>query len=80
MKILLKTVTDPDFRRAVLDNPEKFGVSVDQNSLPAPVSSADMSFTTLVNDTSSMSVLDISACKSTCTMGPFTIVCDGTTK
>jgi len=79
-RLLLRTVTDSDFRNSFLDNPENFGFTADIEGLPMPVTKQDLSFVEWVNDASSLSALEVSACRSTCTRGPLTIICDGTTK
>jgi hypothetical protein len=59
-------------------NPELFGI-VSELSLPASVAKQDETFVELLND--ALGQLDIAAqCATTCSAGPLTIVCDGTTK
>lgn len=69
---------DVEFRRELESNPEAFGIPTNAN-IPQSVEKQDESFVELLND--ALGELDIAAeCESTCSSGPITAVCDGTTK
>lgn len=69
---------DADFSNELRNHPEAFGLNADI-SVPNSVEKQDESFVELLND--ALGQLDIMvACASTCSSGPLTIVCDGTTK
>jgi hypothetical protein len=71
---------DAEFSNELQNHPEMFGINADMMfSVPASVEKQDESFVELLND--ALGQLDIMAgCASTCSAGPLTIVCDGTTK
>jgi hypothetical protein len=73
-ELLYQSVVDEEFRARLLADPEAFGISAEV-VLPEPVQPQDRTLLEL-----GMSALDVYACASTCSSGPFTIVCDGTTK
>jgi hypothetical protein len=70
-RVLQQAAVDPDFRR----ESARFGVE----QLPESVQEQDQSFFELLND-GMQAVHVLIACGSTCSAGPFTIVCDGSTK
>ncbi|HEV7757062.1 MAG TPA: cinnamycin family lantibiotic [Mycobacteriales bacterium] len=74
--ILRQSVVDDEFRTALLDNPAAFGVSAD--ALPTPVEQPDQE--SLDFWTEGIATFEIYACVQSCSFGPFTIVCDGSTK
>lgn len=74
--LLRKAAVDSEFRAAVLANPEAFGADVD--ALPAPVATADQEALDLLAE--GIAAIEIYACKATCSFGPITMMCDGTTK
>ncbi|GAA2803384.1 cinnamycin family lantibiotic [Saccharopolyspora taberi] len=74
--LLQRAVVDGEFRSALLADPAAFGVAAD--ALPAPVEQPDQE--SLDFWTEGISAVEIYACESTCSFGPFTVVCDGTTK
>jgi hypothetical protein len=78
-QLLHQAAVDADFREELLSNPEAFGAPTDiELMLPTSVEKQDQSSINLFND--ALGELNIVACASTCSFGPYTIVCDGTTK
>jgi Family of unknown function (DUF5973) len=75
-QLLYRSVVDAEFRAELLGNPSDFGVRHDDLLLPDPVEQQDQALL----DVASIAAMDVYACASTCSFGPFTIVCDGTTK
>lgn len=73
--VLYQTVVDDEFRTLVLGQPEVFGLGRSEASLPAAIEPLDDARLDLVSANEYVSM-----CKNTCTTGPFTIICDGTTK
>jgi hypothetical protein len=70
-RMLQQAAVDPDFR----SESAKFGVE----TLPESVQEQDQRFFELLND--GMQAVDVlSGCGSSCSFGPFTIICDGGTK
>jgi hypothetical protein len=77
-QLLQMAAVDAEFSNELQNHPEFFGINADIK-LPKSVEKQDESFVTLLND--ALGQLDIMvACRSTCSAGPLTIVCDGTTK
>jgi Family of unknown function (DUF5973) len=74
-EILYQSVVDEAFRTQLLADPSLLGLGAQSVTLPAPVESQN---TAALDLTSGASY--ITMCASTCSGGPFTIVCDGTTK
>jgi hypothetical protein len=74
--LLQRAVVDDEFRTALAGDPAAFGVSVDV--LPAPVEQPDQEL--LDFWTEGIAAFEIYACRTSCSWGPFTIVCDGETK
>lgn len=73
-EVLYQSAVDEEFRALILSDPAVFGLS-DAGLLPAPIESQD---TSLIDLTSGPTF--VAQCRSTCSSGPFTIVCDGGTK
>jgi Family of unknown function (DUF5973) len=73
---LHQAVVDTEFRHELQADPAAFGITVD--SLPAPVEQPDQE--ALDFWTEGVAAVEIYACATSCSFGPFTIVCDGTTK
>lgn len=69
-RMMQQATLDPDFRSEA----KKRGV----RDLPMPVEGQDQEFFELVDD--GMSAIDIMMCGSSCSSGPWTVVCDGGTK
>lgn len=69
-ELLYLSAVDEEFRAMILTDPEGFG-----HQLPEPVEPQDRGLLEL-----GMSALDVYACVSSCSSGPFTIICDGSTK
>lgn len=74
--MLRQAVVDADFRDAVLASPAEFGVSA--QALPEPVEQPDQE--SLDFWTEGATAVEPYACMSTCSFGPVTAICDGTTK
>jgi hypothetical protein len=73
--LFYQSVVDEEFRALVLSDPGLFGLTEPSLLLPAAVESQDESLLDLVSGASF-----VAQCGSTCSAGPFTVVCDGTTK
>ena len=77
-KLLHQASIDAEFRNELKKRPEVFGLSA-ATAIPEAVEKQDEKFVELLN--ASLGEFDIAAdCQSTCSFGPLTIVCDGTTK
>lgn len=74
--MLRHAAADSELREALLSDPEVFGVSTE--TVPASVEPQDQE--SLAFWTEGVATMDVHACASTCTGGPLTIICDGTTK
>ncbi|MEU3751150.1 cinnamycin family lantibiotic [Streptomyces olivoreticuli] len=74
--MLRQAVVDAEFRAAVLADPDAFGLSAE--SLPAAVEDFDQE--SLDFWTEGAATMDAAACSTTCSSGPLTILCDGSTK
>jgi hypothetical protein len=74
-QVLYQAAVDSEFRTAVLDAPTEFGLD---HRMPDSVEQQDQA--TLKFWTDAMESVEVYACASTCTSGPITIICDGTTK
>jgi hypothetical protein len=73
--VLYQSVVDEEFRELVLEDPGSFGLLDPPSALPDAVAAQDRTFLDLVSG------IEFTAqCKSTCSEGPLTIICDGTTK
>ncbi len=72
----LQAVVDSEFRSELMADPGAFGVAA--SSLPASVEQPDQD--SLDFWTEGIAATEIYACASTCSSGPFTFACDGTTK
>ncbi|WP_067962807.1 cinnamycin family lantibiotic [Nocardiopsis trehalosi] len=73
---LQQAVVDADFRSAVLADPAAFGLSA--ATLPPAVEQQDADAFEAI--TEGIVASEVYACESTCSFGPFTFVCDGTSK
>ncbi len=73
--LFYQSVVDEEFRARLLADPSLFGLDELRFTLPAPVEPQDQALIDLA-----AGEYFVSQCKSTCSSGPFTIVCDGTTK
>jgi len=73
-ELLYQSVVDEEFRALLLENPEAFGIESGL-VLPESVEPQDRALLEL-----GMSAVDVYACATTCSSGPFTFICDGTTK
>jgi hypothetical protein len=70
-----QSVVDDEFRTQLLADPSLLGLDGLSLTLPAPVESPDSTGLDLVSGD-----YYITMCASTCTVGPITAICDGTTK
>jgi hypothetical protein len=73
--VLYQSVVDEEFRALVLADPSAFGVSAPSFVLPTAVEPQDRALLDLASGSQFMA-----QCGTSCSWGPFTIVCDGTTK
>ena len=74
-EVLYQSVVDEEFRALVAADPGSFGLRERGASLPAAVEPQDLGLLDLASG-----VQFTAQCRSTCTQGPITIICDGTTK
>jgi len=74
--MLYQAVVDKEFRAMLLSDPGSYGVPGD--TLPAPVEQPDQE--SLDFWTEGVSAMEIYACVTSCSFGPVTKVCDGSTK
>ena len=72
---LYQSVVDEGFRALVAADPGSFGLGERGASLPAAVEPQDLGLLDLASG-----IQFTAQCRSTCTQGPVTIICDGTTK
>jgi hypothetical protein len=77
-QVLYQATVDNEFRTTLLDAPTEFGLNRDTLQMPDSVEHQDQA--SLKFWTEAMESVEVYACASTCTEGPLTIVCDGTTK
>jgi hypothetical protein len=73
--VLYQFVVDEEFRDLLLADPGSFGVNQPNSGLPTAVEPLDSSQLGLASG-----VQFEAECRSTCTGGLITIICDGTTK
>ncbi|WP_067451807.1 cinnamycin family lantibiotic [Actinomadura macra] len=74
--ILRHAAADADFRTELLAGAGRYGVSA--ATVPAAVEQQDTA--SLSYWTEGIAAVDAYACASTCSSGPFTFACDGSTK
>lgn len=74
--ILRQAVIDAEFRSALIADPAAFGV--EPAELPDAVEAVDQE--SLDFWTKGIAANEVVACASTCSAGPFTFACDGSTK
>src|SRR5690606_32362622 len=74
--ILRQAAADAEFRHILLADPSAFGVSAD--SVPVSVEQPDAA--SLEFWTRGQGAMETVACRTSCSWGPFTVVCDGSTK
>ncbi|MFC3995374.1 cinnamycin family lantibiotic [Nocardiopsis sediminis] len=74
--ILHQAAVDDEFRSAVLADPAAFGVAA--TDIPAGVAQQDQEALDAFTD--SIVANEVYACGTTCSFGPATILCDGSTK
>ena len=72
--LFYQSVVDEDFRALVESDPTLFGLT-EASVLPVAIEAQD---TSLLDLTSGPTF--VAQCRSTCSSGPFTVVCDGGTK
>ena len=73
--VCYQSVVDDEFRAQLLADPSLLGLDGLNITVPAPVEPQDSTGLDLVAGD-----YYITMCSSTCSQGPFTLVCDGTTK
>ncbi|MDA0566911.1 cinnamycin family lantibiotic [Streptomonospora sp. S1-112] len=74
--LMHQAAVDAEFRAAVLADPAAFGLTAD--ALPTAVEQADQA--AVDSWTDGIVSSEIFACSTSCSWGPFTVVCDGSTK
>lgn len=74
-ELFYQSVVDEEFRAQLLTDPSLFGLGELSVALPAPVEPQDQALLGLASG-----AYFVAQCRSTCSFGPFTVVCDGTTK
>jgi hypothetical protein len=77
-RLLHQASIDSDFRAELEADPESFGTSRDEFDLLPSVQSPDETFLEALAE--GMAGIDVVACISSCSFGPVTWLCDGTTK
>lgn len=73
--LLYQSVVDEELRDLLISEPSLFGITEASLLLPTAVEAQDESLLDLASGASF-----VAQCASTCSWGPFTIVCDGGTK
>ena len=73
--LFYQSVVDEEFRAQLLADPGLFGLGEPSLLLPNPVEPQDEALLDLASGADF-----VAQCNSTCSSGPFTVVCDGTTK
>jgi hypothetical protein len=73
--LFYQSVVDEEFRVLLLSDPGLFGLTEQSLLLPAAVEPQDESLLDLASGASF-----VAQCGATCSAGPFTVVCDGSTK
>jgi hypothetical protein len=76
--MLYQAVVDHEFRARFTDTPGGFGVDHDAIVLPDAVERQEQESLKIWSE--GLAALDVYDCVSTCSWGPITAVCDGTTK
>lgn len=71
--ILYQSVVDHEFREMVIADPALFGLEASGDSLPAAIAPPDREILDLASASQG-------TCKTTCSHGVLTVICDGTTK
>ena len=74
-EVLYQSVVDEEFRELLLADPGRFGLTDPRSRLPTAVEPQDRGLLDLASG-----VQFSAQCRSTCSSGPFTFICDGTTK
>ncbi len=72
----LQAVVDSEFRTELMADPTAFGVTA--AALPEAIEQPDQE--SIDFWTEAAATMDVYACASTCSSGPMTFICDGTTK
>lgn len=79
-ELLQQAAVDAAFRDELVTNPASFGISSDTKLvLPTAVATQD-ELSINFDDNIAGELGIVVACKTSCTTGPYTIVCDGSTK
>jgi len=76
--LLYQAVVDHEFRAELVDTPNAFGMDHSALLLPDAVEQQDQASLKLWSE--GLANVDVYDCASTCSYGPITAVCDGTTK
>lgn len=74
-EVLYQSVVDEEFRALLIAEPNSFGLGDPSFDLPVAVEPQDRALLDLASGAQFSAM-----CSTTCSSGPFTFVCDGTTK
>lgn len=77
-ELLYLSAADHEFRTNLLDDPQTFGLEREAVSLPDAVERQDQE--SLNVWIQGLEAVEVYNCGATCSAGPATIICDGTTK
>jgi hypothetical protein len=76
--MVYQAVVDHEFRASLMDTSRAFGIDRAALLLPDPVERQEQESLKIWSQ--GLAALDVYDCVSTCSWGPITAVCDGTTK
>jgi hypothetical protein len=76
--MVYQAVVDHEFRARFIDTPGSFGIDHDTFVLPDAIERQEQESLKIWSE--GLAALDVYDCVSTCSWGPITAVCDGTTK
>jgi len=76
--MLYQAVVDHEFRTELMDTPSAFGMDHDTFSLPDAVERQEQESLKIWSE--GLAAVDVYNCSATCSYGPVTVVCDGSTK
>jgi hypothetical protein len=76
--MLYQAAVDHEFRTELLDTPATFGMAHDAFVLPDAVERQEQESLKIWSE--GLAAVDVYDCTSTCSYGPITAICDGTTK
>ncbi len=73
--ILYQSAVDDEFRSELSATPSVFGLHLEEITLPDPVEAQEQAMLDVA-----LAGVDAYQCSSTCSAGPWTLICDGSTK